>query len=325
MLEETGRHMSSQRQEQAFQVCTLSTLYPIQAELGMLKEGDGEQVGMCCRASARLSTRSKARECSVSRGRELRKVRFKDREENYSGKSQGCWAAVPEGCDERPCGPSTCWHHCWRRRSLNRPARGRMIAPRAVSAGGTAGGLALGAVPHRGGFCDCHRSKSPALQERVGQSSALEVQRAGRADPKSCLAPLPRCSSARPTAAVGRGAHPSCGSVAGGKCSSRPPRPQWALSCLPPGVGASPAAQQTHRRAALPRGEKSKPTCQVSQELPAGRAAEEPAGGSTRSRRGVPPGCPGARCWGGRPTGPLPVHECESSGWSFSKEEAGTI
>lgn len=74
MLEKTGRHMSSQRQEQAFQVCTLSTLHPIQAELGMLKKGDREQPEMCCRASARLSTRSKATTvlCETGEGNCLR-------------------------------------------------------------------------------------------------------------------------------------------------------------------------------------------------------------------------------------------------------------
>lgn len=51
MLGKTGRHMSSQRQEQVFQVCTLSTLYPIQTGLGMLGQGDGEQGGVVVQGS----------------------------------------------------------------------------------------------------------------------------------------------------------------------------------------------------------------------------------------------------------------------------------
>ena len=74
VLEKTGRHMSSQRQEQAFQVCTLSISHTIQAELRMLKKEDCEQPGMCCRASARLSTRCKATSvlCETGEGNCLR-------------------------------------------------------------------------------------------------------------------------------------------------------------------------------------------------------------------------------------------------------------
>lgn len=85
VLGKTGRHMSSQREEQVFQVCTLSTLYPIQAGLGMLEQGKGSNKEWG-RASARLSTGQHSR--SERWGREFLTVRFKDQEENYSEKAK---------------------------------------------------------------------------------------------------------------------------------------------------------------------------------------------------------------------------------------------
>lgn len=72
MLEQTGRHMSScsQRRERAFQLCTLSTLHPGQAELGMGKERGWERLGMRCGAPAKPSGRSQASTLPWDTGRE---------------------------------------------------------------------------------------------------------------------------------------------------------------------------------------------------------------------------------------------------------------
>lgn len=103
MLEKTGRHMSSQRQER-FRSAHSAYCIPSKQSWDV-EEGRHGTSGDALQASARLSTRSRAVPV-LCQARELLKVRLEDQEENYSGKNKVCWAPIAWGFDERPSGPS---------------------------------------------------------------------------------------------------------------------------------------------------------------------------------------------------------------------------